>query len=142
MWLSRLKAGFQRLHFIEILNMSLLSFFLLHRMVRGKTKQDPTCPECSHNFFRLVFAPTGAFSKSRPILPCRISAWNGIYRLSLCWLVTYLGLCATRDGSKIRRAFGNRVELTILLGQLLGNRSATALPRRSRNVTPQEKWRL
>ena len=51
---SRLKAGFQRLHFIEILHMSvLLSFFLL-RMVRGKTKQDPTCPECSHNFFRLV----------------------------------------------------------------------------------------
>ena len=29
----------------------------------------------------------------------------------LCWLVTYFDLCATRGGSAVRRAFGNRVEL-------------------------------
>ena len=49
--------------------------------------------------------------------------------------MTYFGLCATRGGSEIRRAFGNRVELANLLGQLLGERPAGGLPMRCLAIT-------
>ena len=53
--LSRPKAGFQRLHVIRILNMSLLSFFLSTSPAgRGKRAHDPKCQNCPHNFFPLV----------------------------------------------------------------------------------------
>ena len=58
-----------------------------------------------------------------------------IYRLSLCWLETYFDLCATRCGPEIRRAFGNRVEMANLLGQLLGERPAGGLPMRCLAMT-------
>ena len=87
----------------------------------------------------LFYRPTGAFSKSRPILPCRISAWN-VYRHLLCWLVTYLGLCCNRCGPEIRRAFGNRVELANLLGQLLGQTPAGGLPMRCLDTTETLIW--
>ena len=37
---------------------------------------DPSCTRYSYSSDNSC-RPTGAFSKSRPILPCRISAWNG-----------------------------------------------------------------
>ena len=79
--------------------------------------------------------PTGAFSKSRPILPCRISACHA--RDLWCWLVNYFDLCATRCSPDIRRAFGNRVELAILLGQLLGERPAGGLRRNGGAILAQ-----
>ena len=47
--------------------------------------------------------------------------------------------CATRWGLDIRRAFGNRIELAILLGSLLGNRPANGRTRRWRNVTSHRR---
>ena len=47
--------------------------------------------------------------------------------------------CATRWGPDIRRAFGNRIELAILLGSLLGERPANGRTRRWRNVTEKGK---
>ena len=44
--------------------------------------------------------------------------------------------CCNRWGPDIRRAFGNRIELAILLGSLLGERPLTGRTMRSRSVTP------
>ena len=51
-----------------------------------------------------------------------------------------LDLCRNRCGSEIRRAFGNRVELANLLGQLLGERPAGGLPMRCLDATETLIW--
>ena len=66
----------------------------------------------------MVVAPQGHFRRAgRSYL---VGSEHVTYRDLLCWLETYLGLCRIRGGPEIRRAFGNRVELANLSGQLLG----------------------
>ena len=87
-----------------------------------------------------IIAPQGHFRRAgRSYLvgsePVRVT-------ISLCWLETYFDLCATRGGSAVRRAFGNRVELANLLGQLLGERPAGGLPMRCLAITETWIWTL